>query len=244
MLHRSVFLALLDRTVGFNHHDRNIMENVALNKAYLETLSTTDLVALADENGIDIPEGLNRRFIIGELLDLSDESTSDQSDSDLLINSEFPLSVELLPETYNETQITVLLRDPGWVFVYWDFHSTILSGLTGNSRFETFFLRVNSLSNAKPSVVTDFFDVEVGPHDRKWYVHLSNKDYACSVELYARIFQEKEQLLAKSVELIIPCLGIGDSLSNSMRKNSPLLELSGISELRKNHFRNHRQSFT
>jgi len=219
------------------------MEMIPLNKAYLETLSTTDLVALADENGIDIPEGLNRRFVIGELLELSDENHRRETESPILVGSEYTAAAEVLPETYNETQITALLRDPGWVFVYWDFHTTVLSSVTGHNRFETFFLRINSLSEAKPALVTDFFDIEVGLQDRKWYVHLSNRDYSCRVDLYARNSQEKDQLLAKSPELLIPYISAGDSLYNPQRVNPPVLELSGIGELQKDHFRNHRQSF-
>ena len=219
------------------------MENTPLTRAYLETLSTTDLVVLADESGIDIPEGLNRRFIIGELLELVEDNSSDIEDSSNLVDAEYTITAEILPETYNETQITMLLRDPGWVFAYWDFHTTLFSALTGNYRFETFFLRINSLSSSTHPAVIDFFDVEVGPHDRKWYVHLPGKAYSCRVDLYSRNTQEKEQLLARSVETCIPSCGVGESVFDSKQRNPPLVELSGITELRKNHFRNHRQSF-
>jgi hypothetical protein len=43
------------------------MENKSFTLAYLETLSSADLIALADDYGIDIPDNLNRRFIIGKL---------------------------------------------------------------------------------------------------------------------------------------------------------------------------------
>lgn len=220
------------------------MEKTPLTRSYLETLSTADLVALADENGIDIPEGLNRRFIIGELLELAAESLDDSRDAGALVDADYAITAEVLPETYNETQITVLLRDPGWVFVFWDFHTTLFSALTGNHRFETFFLRVNSLSASEPRAVTDFFDVEVGPHDRKWYVHLPSRDPACRIDLYTRNTQEQEQLLVKSSEILIPAGGVGEANFDPARRNPPLVELSGLAELRKNHFRNHRQSFT
>ena len=219
------------------------MEKEPLNRGYLETLSTQDLVALADDNGIDIPEGLNRRFIIGELLELAEDDRADESEAVALVDTEFAAVPEILPETYNETQITVLLRDPGWVFAYWDFHSQLYAAVTGNPRFETFFLRVNNLSSCGTGTVVDFFDVEVGPHDRKWYVHLPGRAPACRVDLYSRNSQEKEQLLAKSSELAIPSGGAGEVPYTQQRRNPPLLELSGIDELRKNHFRNHRQSF-
>ena len=49
------------------------MSDMRLSRAHLETLPTADLIALADEYGIDIPENLNRRFIIGELLEAAEE---------------------------------------------------------------------------------------------------------------------------------------------------------------------------
>ncbi len=219
------------------------MENPPFNRAYLESLSTADLVDLADENGIDIPEGLNRRFIIGELLDLGDDRSSVSRDSGTLVEAELPATHDALPETYNETGISVLLRDPGWVFVYWDFHANLFSAITQNHKFETFFLRVNSLSASLPATVIDYFDVEVGSMDRKWYVHFPGKAHACRVELYTKSVQEKEQLLARSAEIVIPCCGVLESQVSPGRRESPVLELSGIAELRKNHFRNHRQSF-
>lgn len=220
------------------------MEKASLTRAHLESLSTTDLVRLADDNGIDIPEGLNRRFIIGELLELEAEERSAEADSGSLIDADFNVTAEILPETYNETQISILMRDPGWVFVYWDFHTTLFSALIGNHRFETFFLRVNSLSPATPPVITDFYDVDVGSRDRKWYVHLPVNTCVCRVDLYSRNVQEKEQLLARSAEIVIPSGGAGETAFDPKRRNPPLVELSGIDELRKDHYRNHRQSFT
>ncbi len=220
------------------------MEQIPLGRAHLESLSTSDLVRLADEHGIDIPEGLNRRFIIGELLELGEENLRAATDSALVTDGDFSVPADILPETYNETQITLLMRDPGWVFVYWDFHTTLLTAVTGNHRFESFFLRVNSLSGDNPRKVCDYFDVDVGIHDRKWYIHLSDRKQACRVDLYSRNTQEKEQLLAKSSELVIPPGGSGELNGTAKKRIPPLIELSGIGELRKNHFRNHRQSFT
>jgi len=219
------------------------MDNTPLNRAYLETLATTDLVQLADDYGIDIPEGLNRRFIIGELLEMAEEARSDQDLSGALAEAEFTNSPEILPETYNETQITVLLRDPGWVFVCWDFQTNLYTALSGNHHFESFFLRINSLSSAKPAAVIDFFDIDVGPHDRKWYVHLSGHAPVCRVDLCCRNSQAKEEILIRSAELVLPCACTADPSLSPKKRNPPLVDLSGIGELRKNHFRNHRQSF-
>jgi hypothetical protein len=219
------------------------MEMTSISRSYLESLSTTDLVALADEFGLDIPEGLNRRFIIGELLEIATESAHD-SDSGALAETEFTAPPDALPESYNETKITVLVRDPGWVFVCWDFQMNLFTAITENHQFESFFLRVNSLSSAKPAKVTDFFDVDVGTHDRKWYIHLSRTDEICRVDLYSRNTQEKEQLLARSSELLLPVAPAPVPADGKTRRVPPLVELSGLTDLRKYHARNHRQLFS
>ena len=56
------------------------MENIPISLSYLETLSTADLIELAEEYDLDIPEQLNRRFIIAELLEIADELNEESFD--------------------------------------------------------------------------------------------------------------------------------------------------------------------
>ena len=63
------------------------MEKTFLTRQYLETLSSADLMALAEDYDIDIPAELNRRFIIGELLEVAEELASPK-DADMIISSE------------------------------------------------------------------------------------------------------------------------------------------------------------
>lgn len=219
------------------------MEQSSLSQTHLESLSTADLVALAENYGIDIPGGLNRRFIIGEILEIVEDTRRRESDAAALVDADFMISPEVLPETYNETSVTILMRDPGWVFVFWDFHSNLFMALTTKNRFESFFLRVNSRISQNESEPVDYYDIDIGTHDRKWYVHLPPGSSWCRVDLCIRNSQEKEQLLAKSLEVLVPSSGIVEAPHETMRKLSPLLELSGLADLRKSHFRNHRQSF-
>ena len=96
---------------------------MTLSRQYLETLTSADLIELADEYGIDIPEGLSRRFVIGELLEAIDDPRSDKKD-DLAVNDSNVQTPVVLPKSYNETQITVILRNPAWAFVYWDLNES------------------------------------------------------------------------------------------------------------------------
>ena len=77
------------------------MDTSVVSRVYLETLSTADLIALADEYGIDIPENLNRRFIIGELLEAAEE-INDSNSEEMQEVDEIPSSFTL-PLSYNKT---------------------------------------------------------------------------------------------------------------------------------------------
>ncbi|HHU35912.1 MAG TPA: DUF4912 domain-containing protein [Treponema sp.] len=219
------------------------MDEEKLTKTHLESLSTHDLLEIADDYGVDIPAGLNRRFIIGELLEMAEDNARYAVKTAALADSAMPIPEESLPESYNETRITVLLRDPGWIYIYWDFHTSKFNTLFDNPNFDSFFLRVNTFSREDSSQLLDFFDVEVGATDRKWYVRLSDKKNYYRVDLFCRIKQEKDRILAASSVHGVRLENTLGTPENTRKRKSPILELSGISELRKTHLRNHRQSF-
>ena len=92
---------------------------------HLESLSTGELAELADGNGLDIPPGLERVFIIGELLELErvsgcgrgfDGETGGEED----VASDEPGEPAALPDRYGTSFVDVLIRDPLWVFVFWE----------------------------------------------------------------------------------------------------------------------------
>jgi hypothetical protein len=180
----------------------------------LESLTSPDLVALAEEYGIDVPANLNRRLIIGELLDAGATAP--------------PMPKLSLPKTYNETAITAILRLPVWVYVYWDFSKQDLRRIEGPGK-PKLLLRTESR--------TEFFVTPLAIHDRDYYVHLSpgRKPLRFSLVL-------GEEVLACSpwVELPHGCPRFSSLVASEPLP--PLLELSGYRELLHTHYRNHRHS--
>ena len=82
------------------------MKKNTITRTYLESLSFSDLLALADTYGIDVPDNLNRRFLIGELIDVAKESGNDSSDMIVTREKDEKESLaERLPESYNVTEI-------------------------------------------------------------------------------------------------------------------------------------------
>ena len=122
---------LLDTKLFFNDY-YNVMNKNNLSREYLESISTADLISLADYYGIDIPENLNRRFIIGDLLEVAEEIQDKEENEENVIIAKGEVELpENLPKSYNETKIRAVLHNPAWAFVYWDTRSN-LQGENGN----------------------------------------------------------------------------------------------------------------
>lgn len=213
------------------------MSDVKLSRAYLETLPSADLIALADDLGIDIPENLNRRFIIGELLEASEElADEDEVDSDAEIE-EVDLS-----ETYNETLISAVLRNPVWIFVYWDLKKEHIS-LVDSGRVRVLSLRVVMFHRDAPETVADSFDVPVTLEDRNRYVLLPAGFGLVRVDLVVELEEENHEILSSTGAIFLPY--VSEKIANPLPETpmSPVLKLSGVPELLRTHYMNHRQSF-
>lgn len=94
-------------------------------QSYLQSVSTDELLQIADDYGIFVPKGLCRNLIIEELLEIDEDSNlSDNkllkiSNDDLFLDDEMDGKGNAgLALSYNKTEIHVLLRgsDVGFAF--------------------------------------------------------------------------------------------------------------------------------
>ena len=174
------------------------MEAVPVTRARLESLTTSDLIKMADNLGIDIPPDLDRIFIIEELLEIaaSDKAVEDAADTADIPTfpgegseehsgvPKVPPEGELadcgliesvpLPKQYNITFIEVMIRDPLWAFVFWEIKAQDKEQFERTQEFDGYYLKVS------PWVVPEgtpkeegVFRVSVSPGDTAWYLGLS-----------------------------------------------------------------------
>jgi len=115
------------------------MIDASLTRVYLESLSTGELLKLADRFNIDIPAGLERVFIVEALLEsaFGDEDRNKTVDD---IESDFPGSAAL-PKQYNISFVDVMIRDPLWAFVFWEIKSHDRELYEGAPDFEGYCLK-------------------------------------------------------------------------------------------------------
>ena len=122
------------------------MDNV-ISRTYLETLSFSDLLKIADEYGIDVPEDLNRSFLIGEILEISEEMSKSSFDNDMVISDivEQMNGDDISVRSYNSTEVQVMLRNPAWAFVYWNISIADAQSLA-KADISQMMLRISSFS--------------------------------------------------------------------------------------------------
>jgi hypothetical protein len=221
-----------------------------LTRRYLESLTSRELAVLADNAGIDIPPGLDRIFIIEEILEAenSDENDSESGEEAPLEEAEF-LDPVPLPKQYNITYIKALIRDPLWVFVFWEIKSYDKEFYEKDQDFEGYFLKVSSAEGGGPGYLPVWdpppsqrkpvpglsFAVPVGPDDTAWYLGFppdcSGKDAAgggwFQVELCVRRGAE-QTALAVSEPFRLPAIL---QPAEAKTPRSPLAGLSAMDEL-------------
>jgi hypothetical protein len=127
-------------------------------KAYLARLTTRELVKLANQSGIDLPPGLDRLFIIRELLDNTFEEPPEEKPD---------VKTVMLPKQYQITYMEALPRDPQWVYVCWELKAQDREHYEADCHFEGYALRAMEEKNG---IFTESFTVPVGMEDNSWYL--------------------------------------------------------------------------
>lgn len=223
----------------------NSVEHNDLSRSHLETLTSSQLIELADKHGIEIPEDLNRQFIIAELLDYAKDIADNLNFEETIKVSE-DVQQNVNPElskTYNETFIDVVLRNPVSLFVVWEVSSSQKKQieLQKNSiRLQVCFFE--DLSSETPE---DTLDIQIDYEDREQNILIPGGKKVVRVGLIQNTTNMLESVLAVSNKILIP--QCPDEYRNFQPgkelKIDPILELSGIKTILKNHYNNYRQSF-
>ena len=120
------------------------MEEIPLTRAYLESLATGDLIKMADNLGLDIPDNPDRAIVIEELLDNSSKdgqlASREQEITDLVLTEAVPLSKQ-----YNISFIEVMIRDPLWAFVFWEIKVSDEEQFEKANDFNGYYLKISPL---------------------------------------------------------------------------------------------------
>ncbi|MDR3115145.1 MAG: DUF4912 domain-containing protein [Treponema sp.] len=211
------------------------MKAPTLKRSYLESLTTHELIRLADGFGIEIPPDLERIFIIAEIIDITadhalNEAGLGSAETLPLLETHIPEAVPL-PKQYNITFIEVLLRDPLWVFTFWEIKSADKECYEKAGDFKGYQLKVSPVDPSGTSLKEDSFTIQVGASDTAWYLGFPPGGGRFKVELCV-IRGGEEVVLAVSHPFTVPTLFIPSPSKQAAGNDlyTPLAWLSGIED--------------
>ena len=234
----------------------------------LDSMSTAELIKLSCEYGIDFPDDLERCFVIEELLDAQKENDppADPSGGMLIeeesedieeIDKEPPIKgsrsskkcKELtgdLPLSYNKNTIDAVLRNPAWLFVFWDIKKAVIENLSADPAFQSLFLHVSFFDTPEDELPEDFFDLKTALCPGERYVMVMANKRFVKVDLAASFADREPDLFASTRIIEIP--RESDIVRNASPGHKidfpPLVELSGIKRILHDDFLNRRQSIS
>lgn len=94
-----------------------------------------------------------------------------------------------LPDNYGDTRIVLMVRDPEWLFTYWEIPKevmdSVLNTLGGMAHGAKIVLRVYDVTD----VIFDgnnahkYFDIEVTGGTRNWYIHVGEPNRSFCVDI-------------------------------------------------------------
>ena len=203
----------------------------------LLSLSPDELLLLSDKIGIDAAPEMGREHLIDNIMEALEEDRIEREQInnfvmrvkekkyDISRDEEIDFSGEeeySIPDKYNETKISLLLRDPLWAFAYWDIKDTDLIKLKSVKLLLRVYKKVKLVEK------DDFFDIPVAVADKSWYINLPDSDCEYYVELYSSS-SNCEKLLGKSNIISSPKTQMDfQNLGNNKEK---ILLLSGLTEI-------------
>ncbi len=198
-------------------------------KTYLETLTTHELIKMADTMGIFIPWDLERSFIIQELLEAGADVEFEENQAAAFAGSVQVPELAPLPKRYNMNYLEVLLRDPLWVFVFWEINSLDRKAYESSPFFKGYVLHVMPLPfQGVPPDVEPFF-ISVGNTDNSWGIYLDPDIRLFQVRICADRGETKEMIISSHQILVPQALNPADEAVRNIPKY-PMLNLSGIEE--------------
>lgn len=220
------------------------MENTKITREYLEALSTSRLLKIANDFGVDVFENVLRNDLIAEILDIfnaenesSDEIIFDEDDETepCLVDEETAVS--------NSTEVGLVLQNPAWAFIYWNISNGDKIALE-NAFVSELTIRVNCFSEKNDGKPDEFFDIHISKQDDGQYFLLPNGRKFFRVDLLFNL-DGIIDILASSKIFQMP--DISPLLSDVYEKKgitvSPMIKLSGIESILVEHYKNNRELF-
>ena len=186
----------------------------------LQSIPLEELAARARSEGYELHGTADRTTLTEFILEVLTERAREREEENAssvrvegskyqIVEGECPQSVNTerfpIPESYNQTKIVFMVRDPHWAFAYWDLEAKTREKARVDEETGQLVLRVHegeSLhSGQKPPARS--FDIPIQPADSRWYIYLPEQNSSYILELVL-VVEGKSTRLAVSNSIRTP----------------------------------------
>ncbi len=139
-----------------------------------------------------------------------------------------------LPPYYGEDKLVLMVRDPWWLFAYWEVtpgreayirDQVLRSGFTPDKTV----LRVYDVSNASIESPASFFDIEIDHLNSNWYIDVGQPNRVWVAEIGIRAHGGRFFAMVRSNAVKTPPFGISDILDEEwMMPDEMYFKLVGV----------------
>ena len=142
-----------------------------------------------------------------------------------------------LPASYGEDKLALLVRDPWWLFAYWEVTPTRQEEVvrevkrSGHRSWKT-VLRVYDVTQSSLEKSRSFFDIELNFYTDNWYIDVGQPDREWMAQIGLRAANGSFFALVSSNRVRTPSFGISDVLDEEwMLPEDVYYQLIGMSGL-------------
>jgi len=118
----------------------------------------------------------------------------------------------MFPETHGEDLIALMVRDPYWLFAYWEFSPDLNDQLLNRLGEETLrssrlVLRVYDVTGVDAESPVGYHDIDVAPGARDWYINVTHVESDYCIDIGLILPDGSFLVIARSNRVSLPPIG-------------------------------------
>jgi len=118
----------------------------------------------------------------------------------------------MLPETHGEDLIALMVRDPYWLFTYWEFSPDLNDRLLNRLGEDTLrnsrlVLRVYDVTGVDAESPVSYHDIDVAPGSRDWYINVTHVESDYCIDIGLILPDGSFVVIARSNRVSLPPIG-------------------------------------
>lgn len=139
------------------------------------------------------------------------------------------------PSSHGENLVVLMVRDPYWLFAYWEFSPDINDDLAKRVGEETLrrsrlVLRVYDVTGTDADDPVGFHDIDVAPGARDWYINVTHVESDYCVDVGIILPDGSFIVIARSNRVSLPPIGPSDEVDEEWVTIESLDEVYTLAE--------------